>query len=193
MAVAPLISCAQLSEQQEQSIPPVPLTSPAKEEDGVRPDDARIVTFEKPRLKVRIGEWWPTEVISISEVEKGSHRGDWIIEIRNVSDKPVTSAVFLLDSPADCDAFVMWGGRWVGLNADDPYLRKPTKPTLNPGETYQIVLMRRDIAEIIPPRKLADCPPEKTYCYLFIDEVRYADGTKWQVKHDPEDPNWKDR
>src|SRR2546423_8687122 len=50
--------------------------------------EPRIVIFEKPRLKMTLAEWWPTEVLNVTEAEAGPHKGDWIIEIQNVSDRP---------------------------------------------------------------------------------------------------------
>ena len=190
MAVAPLRSCAQPSEQEQESIPPVPLTSPAKKEDDERDDDMRIVIFEKPQVKMVLpNEWRPAEVINITETEPGPHKGDWVIEIQNVSDRPI-KAMELTLAPPNCEAYVMSEGLWVGFDADDPKL---SRPILQPGETDKLIVKYKDLAEVMPIKGLKGCPPDNSYYYLALEIVTYADGTKWRIKHDPEDPNWKDR
>ena len=186
VAAVALASCARTPTLQSQSPSPVPSVATTKKKDEIR-----VVTFEKPRLKFFLSEWWPTEVINIMEVEKGPQKGSWIIEIRNVSDKPIKSVLMDLSPPYDCPEFVMSGGWIVGLGADKPYLTKPAKPTLDPGETDKVVVGRDYVSEIIPARELRSCPPEQSYCYLRLEEVIYADGTEWERNHEG-DPNWKD-
>jgi hypothetical protein len=45
------------------------------------------------------------------------------------------------------------------------------------------------VDEIIPPQELKSCPPEKSYFYLKLENVKYGDGAVWTAKKDPNDPN----
>jgi hypothetical protein len=182
-------SCVRTVAPQQQQHSPAPSPSPSATEAGK--DDLRRITYEKPRLQVLINEWWPVEVIGAEVVETGPRRGDWIIEIRNVSDRAVKAAQFILDAPYQCDAFVMPSTLDIGLGENNPYYTRPANPTLAQGEIDKIVVPRKSIGELIPPKELATCPPEKSYCFLYLKRVWFADGSKWVMKHDPDDPNWE--
>lgn len=183
-----LVSCVRTPTAQ-----PTQASSPTPTATVTKKDDVRVVIFEKPRLKFFISEWLPTEVINVTEVEKGPRKGDWIIEVRNVSDRPIKSVEMDFSPPYDCKEFVMSPGWLVGLGADNPYLTRPARPTLDPGETDKIVVKRENLNEDTPARKIKRCPPDESYCYLSLEEVNYADGTKWKKRRDPDDPNWTDR
>ena len=133
-------------------------------------------------------EWWPVEVINVTKMEKGKRNGDWIVEIRNVSGRPIKSVIMVFEAPPDCEAFVMSSGLFVGLG-EDKYLTKPTKPTLNPDVTDRIIIAGKELDTIMSPKELKGCPPEKSYCYLGLEKVIYADGTKWERRYEPDDPN----
>lgn len=183
MAIATLASCARTASPQQAQ----PTASPA--ETTKKEKELRIVTFENPRLKIYISEWWPIEVVSVAVVKSGAHQGDWMIELRNVSDKPIKTVTMTFEGPYDCDAFVMSAGLYVGLGEDNSYLTRMARPTLAPGETDKVVIQRQRVDEFISPQELKGCPPEKSYFYLKLESIKYADGTVWNAKRDPNDPN----
>jgi hypothetical protein len=183
LAIAALASCARTASPQQ----PQPAATPT--ETTKKTGDLRILTFENPRMKIFISEWWPTEVIKVTKVENGVHKGDWIIEVRNVSDKPIKSVAMQFEGPHDCEAFVMTPGLLIGLGEDNQYLTRMASPALVPGATDKIVVQRQRVDEIIPPQELKGCPPEKSYFYLKLESVNYADGTVWNARKDPNAPN----
>lgn len=182
VVVAALASCARPASPQQSQPTATPAETTKKEK------DLRIITIENPRLKMYISEWWPTEVTGVAKVENGVHKGDWIIEIKNVSDKPIKSVTMHFDGPYDCEAFVMTSGLFIGLGEDNSYLTRMARPTLAPGETDKIVVQRQRVDEMTPPQELKGCPPEKSYFYLKLESVKYADGTVWNAWKDPNAP-----
>jgi hypothetical protein len=154
--------------------------------------EIRMVIFENPRLKLPMVEWWPIEVTNVAEENKKEERnGTWILEIRNVSDQPIKSVVMNFSPPPDCDGFTMSAGLLVGLG-QERYLTKPAKPTLGPLEADRIIIDSKELDEIMPAKKLERCPPEKSYCFLSLEEVIFTDGSKWERRYEPDDPNRKD-
>ena len=183
MAIVAMLSCARTPTVQLATPTPAPPVATAKQEAEVR-----TLTFEQPRLKVSHMEWWPVEVVNVAEAKRGKRNGDWIIEIRNVSDKRIEAIRLLLDPP-NCDAFVMSPGLWVGFGKDDPYFIKPLNMTLEIGKSGQIAVERERLDKVFSPKALAECSPEKSYFSLFLERVKYSDGTVWKAVRDPDDPN----
>lgn len=177
-----LVTSACSSAQQQTATPIAPPATTMQNGNNIC-----TVIFEKPRLKLLLMEWWPIEVISVTDMKSKQRNSDWIIEIRNVSDKPIKSVEMDFSAPPDCDAFVMSFGVKIGLG-QDKYFTKPTKPTLSPGETDIVVVKGKILDELLPSKELKSCPPEKSYCWISLEEVKYADGTKWQRWYDPDDP-----
>lgn len=153
-------------------------------------NDVRTVVFEKSRVKLRIIEWWPTEIVDVTKGQTGRHKGDLAIEIKNVSGKPIKSVEMFIHAPV-CKPFAMAAGLVIGLGADNPYFTKLTKPTLDAGEMALINIGHRRLDGAFSPASYEECPPDQDYLFLELYKINYADGTVWEEWHDPDDPNWK--
>lgn len=183
VVVVTSLSCAHTPSQQQLAAAPAP-TPPVIQ----KPADALNIVFERPRVKFRTTEWWPIKVVDVIEGANAPHLGDWLIEIRNVSDKPVTS-VEMLNAGPTCSAFAMSGGVWAGLGFGKPFFTKPAKPSFDPGKSDVIVFKRMDLNETFPPDGFKECPQDQTYSIIELYKVAYTGGTVWEPADASDDPN----
>ncbi len=123
----------------------------------------------------------PDEPLNIVDIRLGNSKsGDLIIEVENISSKPVTFIGYTLAPADDCPksdhplAFWVGYGDWSVLPGDG---ERGVDPPVNPNHKVTLTFSR--YGGILKYHRWAKCPagvkPD-----LYLNKVAFSDGTGWE-------------
>ncbi|HND19883.1 MAG TPA: hypothetical protein PLB18_10940 [Acidobacteriota bacterium] len=140
-----------------------------------------LPSIELPEIKGSVTQQSPVRLINLQVIVSKSRKRALVIEIENVSKKPVQLAHFLLHYP-QCDEFLYKGGIYLAYgdpalaNSEDP---APVDPVLQPSQRVSKKFDGWIIDKFLNRKTFKNCPEGKNRPHMNLLKVWFEDGTVW--------------
>lgn len=179
-------ACSSLTTQQttekRESLQPPPKSVESQEQNvPVYEEPIFLPSIELPEIKGSVTQQSPVRLINLRVIVSKSKKRALVIEIENVSKKPVILAEFLVHYP-QCDKFLYKGGpflRYGDAKIANPDDLTPFDPVLQPGQKASKTFDNELINELLDRKTFKSCPEGKNRPHMNLLKVWFEDGTIW--------------